>query len=189
MISTQDAFRGLYAAARLFLFDKYAMTLFDDSATGFWKSFFCAIIILPGYACIVAYSNGSSHVDLHPLRVLLIEGIGYVIGWVAWPLAAAYFTPFLNRQEAYIRYIVAYNWSAGPQVVILILLLAFQNTGFFSESIIIWASFAALLIILFYHGFIIRVALEVKAEFTVCLVITEFILGQFIRLISNTMLV
>ncbi len=188
MITAREALRGLYAAARLFLFDKSAIAIFDSSVVGFWKSFSCAVIVLPGYVFLVAFSSSGPPLDIQPLRIFVIEGIGYIIGWTAWPLAAAYFTPLLNRQEAYIRYVVAYNWSTGPQVVILILLLTLHSMGILSDGLIIWVSIIVLFILLFYHGYIIRVALDVSVELAVCLVIAEFLIGQIIRLTSNSML-
>ena len=85
---------------------------------------------------------------MHPLRIVVVEGIGYVIGWVAWPLAAAYIAPLLGRGENYIRYIVAYNWSAGTQIVALLLLLVFQSSGLVSEGTFAGIGLVALLILL-----------------------------------------
>ena len=188
MITTQEAFRGLYAAWRLLLRDRSAVALLDDSADGFWKSFSCAVIVLPAYIILIAFAGGGPPAGAHPIRIILVEGIGYIIGWVAWPLVAAYIAPFLGRGEVYIRYIVAYNWSAGPQIVILVLLLALQSSGILSQGPFTAVSLFALLVLLFYHGFIVRVALDVAVELAVALVVGEFLLGQMIRIVSDAML-
>ncbi len=188
MITTQEAFRGLYAAWRLLLRDRSAVALLDDSVDGFWKSFSCAVIILPGYVLLVAFAGGGPAEGAHPIRIVLVEGIGYVIGWVAWPLLASYITPLLNRREAYIRYIVAYNWSAGPQILILILLLVLQSSGILHQGPFTVVSLVTLLVLMFYHGFIVRIALDVAVELAVALVVGEFLLGQMIRMVSDAML-
>ena len=188
MITTQEAFRGLYAAWRLFLRDRSALALFDDSVEGYWKSFACAVIVLPGYILLVYGAGAEPSADVHPLRIIFVEGIGYIIGWVAWPLAAAYIAPLLGRGENYMCYIVAYNWSAGTQIVALLLLLVFQSSGLVSEGAFAGIGLVALLILLFYHGFIVRVALDVAVELVVALVIGEFLLGQMIRTVANALI-
>ena len=188
MITAQEAFRGLYGAWRLFLRDRSALALFDDSIEGYWKSFSCAAIVLPGYILLVYGAGAEPSADIHPIRVVFVEGIGYVIGWVAWPLAAAYIAPLLGRGENYMRYIVAYNWSAGTQIVALLLLLVFQGSGIVSEGAFAGIGLVALLILLFYHGFIVRVALDIRVELAVALVIGEFLLGQMIRTVANALL-
>ena len=188
MITTQEAVRGLYAAWRFLLRDRGAVAMLDDSVEGFWKSFSCAVIILPGYILLVAFAGAGPDVGAHPIRIVVVEGIGYVIGWTAWPLIASYVVPMLDRHEAYIRYIVAYNWSAGIQILILLLLLVLQSSGLLSLGPSMAVSLFVLLVLLFYHGFIVRVALDIAVEFAVALVIGEFLLGQSIRFVSDAML-
>ena len=94
----------------------------------------------------------------------------------------------LDRHEAYIRYIVAYNWSAGIQILILLLLLVLQSSGLLSLGPSMAVSLFVLLVLLFYHGFIVRVALDIAVEFAVAMVIGEFLLGQSIRFVSDAML-
>jgi hypothetical protein len=94
----------------------------------------------------------------------------------------------LGRRETYIRYIVAYNWSAGMQIVILVILFVFQSSGLVSEGAFAGIGLVAFLVLLFYHGFIIRVALEVAVELAVALVVSELLLGQMIRTVSNALL-
>ena len=58
MITREEAITGLYAAWRLFLRDRRAVALFDDSYAGVVKSFFCAVIVLPGYVLLLAFGPG-----------------------------------------------------------------------------------------------------------------------------------
>ena len=80
MITTQEAVRGLYAAWRFLLRDRGAVAMLDDSVEGIWKSFSCAVIILPGYILLVAFAGAGADVGAHPIRIVVVEGIGYVIG-------------------------------------------------------------------------------------------------------------
>ena len=53
MIKKQEIYEGLYAAWRLLLRDRAAIALFDDSASGFWKSFVSAAMIFPIYIALL----------------------------------------------------------------------------------------------------------------------------------------
>jgi len=189
MITAQEVFRGIYAAWRLFLRDRSALALFDNSIEGYWKSFICAVVILPGFFLLVYIADAELSANIHPLRIVVVEGIGYVIGWVAWPLATAYILPLVGCGKNYIRYIVAYNWSSGTQIAALLLLQAFQSGRVLSDGVFAGVGLVALLILLFYHGFIIRITLDVAVKLVVALVIGEFFLGQMIRTVVNALLV
>ena len=83
---------------------------------------------------------------------------------------------------------MAYNWSAGPQILILILLLVLQISGILHQGPFVAVSLVVLLVLMFYHSFIVRVALDVAVELAVALVVGEFLLGQMIRMVVDTML-
>jgi hypothetical protein len=65
-------------------------------------------------------------------RVVIAETIGYVIAWVAYPLAAFYLTRYLDRQQDYIGFIVALNWSQLLQLGILVPAHVIASTGVLS---------------------------------------------------------
>ena len=53
MITKQEIYEGLFGAWRLLLRDRGAVALFDDSVSGFWKSFVGAALIFPIYAALL----------------------------------------------------------------------------------------------------------------------------------------
>ena len=99
MISRQEAFEGFYGAWRLFFRDQGAAALFDDSISGCWKSFSCAIFVLPLYIPMVLFGAGSVDSARGPIEIAAIEMVFYVIGWVMWPLMMAYIVPILDRDK------------------------------------------------------------------------------------------
>ena len=58
------------------------------------------------------------HVEGDWLRIVTAETIGYVIAWVAYPLAAFYLTRFVDRQQDYLGFIVALNWASVIQLAV-----------------------------------------------------------------------
>ena len=188
MITRAEVMVSLYGAWRLLLRDPRGIELLDDSIEGFWKSFFCAVVVLPGYALWFAFTVYDVNFEAGPFRILIVEGIGYVIGWVAWPLLMAYIARALDRDRHYIRYIVAYNWSAGISIVIYLIVLTLRLMGILPVGIMAFFSFIALVVILSYHWYILRVGLEVSPGAAAGLVAGDFVLGQIISGFSRGML-
>lgn len=189
MITMSEVWTGLFAAWRLFLRDSRAIALFDDSVSGVIKSFFCAAVVLPGYIIILAIGPGTISEDAGAFRIVTVEAIAYVISWTAWPLIMAPVTKALDKDEYYCRYIVAYNWSAGPQILILLVVMLLSASGILPRDVLVVINLAALAVLLFYHLFILRTALEVSPYVAVALVVGEFMLSQFIIVTRNGMLI
>lgn len=185
MMARHEVLLSLYGAWRLFLRDPRGIEWLDTSIEGYWKSFFCAVVVLPGYALWIATAGDHS---AGFFRIVTVEGIAYVIHWVAWPLLMAYIAPAIDRDENYIRYIVAFNWSAGVQIAIYMIVLAVRLTGAVPGGFLAVLGFTAIILILSYHWYILRVGLGVTSIGAVGLVAGEFMLGQVIRGIGQSML-
>lgn len=90
--SLREVSCGLYGAWRLARLDTTAMAWFDRGPDGTARSFWAAIICFPGFVALLALrvtphdwaSSGVAH-------ILLVESIGYVVGWAAYPLAVLLF--------------------------------------------------------------------------------------------------
>ncbi len=185
MITRAEILISLYGAWRLLIRDPRGIEWLDNSIEGYWKSFFCAVVVLPGYLLWFAFSVYDTSFDAGPFRILFVESISYVIGWVAWPLLMAYIAPALDRDRNYIRYIVAYNWSAGISMVFYLVILAIRLTGVAPEGIMALFSFIALVVILSYHWYVLCIALEVSPGAAAGLVAGDFVLSQIISGISR----
>lgn len=184
MIARHEVLLSIYGAWRLFLRDPRGIEWLDVSVDGFWKSFFCAVLVLPVFVIWVAYADFG--VGFVPL--FTVQGIAYVIHWVAWPLAMAYIAPAIDRDGQYIRYVVAFNWSGAVQAAILLAVLAVELTGFASGGMLVFIGLIARIVLLTYHWNIARIALEVSGVGAVGLVIAEFVLAQMINAVSLGML-
>src|SRR3546814_1942435 len=86
----------------------------------------------------------------------------------------SYLAPALDKNRQYIRYIVAYNWSAGPQALVLLGVLVLGATGFLPTGFTHLLGLVALIVLLVYHFFIVRIALEADTFAAIALVVGEF---------------
>ena len=126
--------------------------------------------------------------DRRVLEIVSVELIAYVISWVAWPLVMTYIAPAIDRDDQYIRYIVAFNWSAAIQIVLYLFVLFLGVVVKVPAGFAAFFAFFVLIVVLVYHWYILRIALEATPGGAVGLVIGELVLGQFIRGMSQGML-
>jgi len=159
MISQSEIVLSLRGAFRLGLRDTAGLRDFNVSIAGFWRSFTAALIVAPGYAALIgpriaALSAGAAW------RAVLVEILGYVIIWTAFPLAMHHLAPRIGRDDAYIRFIVAHNWGATVQMMIL--LTATAVGGSLPGGAGVLLQMIGLGLILYYQWFVARTALAVS---------------------------
>jgi hypothetical protein len=177
MITAREVVYGLFGAWRLARFDPVGLQYFDRSREGFWRSFWAAVIAAPGYAILIylrlaerlsvdapaAMGVAQPPITAGPLRLALIEGIAYVVGWVAFPLTAWYLVSALGRAERYFGYIVAYNWASLVPVGAYLLMGLIGALGVLPDLIEMVLSLAVTGYILVYLHYIARTALGIEA--------------------------
>jgi hypothetical protein len=177
MITAREVSYGLFGAWRLAHLDPRGMEYFDTSVEGFWRSFWTAALMAPPYAILVMLQLSDRPDDWDELRVLLVEGIGYTIAWTAFPLAVWYLLGALGKQQRYIPYIVAYNWSNLIQIAVMLPVAALEASGGLPGPVTGIVFIAAFGFVLFYQYFIARTALEVDIAIAAGLVFIDLMLG------------
>ncbi len=189
MIETRDVARGVFGAWRLAHFDPQGMTYIDQTLEGFWKSFFAAVIVLPGFLAFKALARDTLSEELVnvPLwRVVTIEGIAYVISWIAFPLVMVIIADLLDRRTRYIGFIVAANWSAVVQIAVFLpataIYAATGNTLAFMLFIVIWSG------LFVYAWFIAKTALDISGPAAAGIVGLSFVLDILIDGVSGVMI-
>jgi len=176
---------ALFGAWRLAHLDKSGLGYFGESNEAFWKSFFAAVLIAPGYAILIAIHLSGRPVQVDWISLLAIEGLIYAIAWVAFPLAAYHIVEALGQGARYRRYIVAYNWSQTIQLaarlpVALIVVLEVLPAGFSG-----FLDLAIFLLLLGYSWFIARTALEISGLQAAMLVFVDLVLGFVVTAMAD----
>ncbi len=190
MPSYRDIVYGIYGALRLARLDAGAMSYFERTPAGFWKSFFAAVIVAPGFAIIIAYelSRIVPGIEAGALRVFLVQIVAYVLGWAAFPVLVHQICEATGRGEAYIGYIVAYNWSKVIQIAVFLPVIGLIALGAPGADGGWMLRLAVSFLILFYQWFITRTALAVTAMGAVGYVVLDFVIDLTIRMITLSML-
>jgi hypothetical protein len=188
MPSYRDIVYGIYGAWRLARLDAGAMSYFERTPAGFWKSFFAAVIVAPGFAIIIGYELAQVDLEAGVPRILVVELLAYVLGWAAFPVIVHQICEAIGKREAYIGYIVAFNWSKVIQIAVFlpsIGLIAFGALPGDSGSLLRWV---VSILILFYQWFITRTALGVTAMGAIGFVVLDFMIDLIVHMITLGML-
>ena len=184
MLSLAEISPALYGAWRLAHFDPGGMHYFDRSIAAFWRSFQVAVLGAPLWIIILWVNLAPMHIGGSWTRVVIAETIGYVIGWVAYPLAAFYLTRFIDRQQDYVGFIVALNWSQLLQLAVLTPAHVIASTGLLSFDLNLVLVLGAVLACLVYEWFITRTALRLSGLGAVGFVVIDFVISNLANQLS-----
>ncbi len=184
MITAREATFALYGAYRLARVDPRGLDYFDATIEGFWRSFYAALLVAPAYVILLALAFGDHPVTAGPARLVLVEGIAYVISWTAFPLAMVRFARRLDRSHHYIRYIVARNWAGVLEMAVLLPAVAIAASGPAAEAL----PLLVIIAILLYEWYVARTALEITGGQAAAVVALSVILDMFIDFASSGML-
>jgi hypothetical protein len=177
---------ALIGALRLARGDRGGLACFDRSLDGFWRSFRAAAITYPLYLVLLTMRVSIAEWQRSGgWRIVIVETIGYVIAWVAFPLIMLAVTRWIGRSHRFFDFMVPYNWCQVPQSALVVLV------GIGSESRILSArageslDIAAWIATLVYEWYIARVALDTTGSTAVLIVLVDFVLGMVIGYVAG----
>ena len=184
----QEARLALAGTLRLVVGDRGGLACFDCSLDGFWRSFRAAVICYPLYLVLLAMRISLPEWERSGgWRIVIVETIGYVIAWVAFPLLMLNVTRVIGRAHRYFDFMVPYNWCQVPQSALLVLVGIESQTGILgaqaSETIDVVAAFATLV----YEWYIARIALETTGSAAAFVVLVDLVLGVALSRVSGSL--
>ena len=175
-------------ALRLARGDPRGLGFFDTSIDGFWRSFRAAAICYPFFLMLLASRVSAAHWAASGApRIVIVETIGYVISWVAFPLLMLPLSRWLGREDRFLAFMVAYNWSQLPQTALFVVLAANSAAGLLPHALAQFADFAAAVAVLLYEWYIARVALAVSSSQAVPVVLLDLVLGSVLSRITEAL--
>jgi hypothetical protein len=175
-------------ALRLAVGDRRGLGFFDASIDGFWRSFRAALICYPLYLLLLGFRVRSSQWAASGITpILLVESIAYVISWVAFPLVILPLTRWLGREDRFLVFMVAYNWSQIPQTGLFALVGVDGATGLLTPSATHFAQLVAAIAVLVYEWYIARVALAVSGAQATVVVIIDLVLGTALGRVAEAL--
>ena len=175
-------------ALRLARGDATGLGYFDTSIDGFWRSFRAGLICYPLFLILLVLRvSAAKWAAAGAPRIVIVETIGYVISWVALPLLVLPVTRWLGRENRFLAFVVAYNWSQIPQTVLFVLVGLDAATGLFPSGVGQLVEFIAAIAVLVYEWYIARVALQVSASQAVPVVALDVLLGIILSRVTDSL--
>lgn len=184
MPTSAEIWRELYGTWRLARLDRQAMSYFDLSHRGVWRSFWAAALCYPGFLVLLwlrLIAPGFAPASLG--QVLLVETIGYVVAWTAFPLAALAFCRWLGDEERGFDFIAAYNWSQVLQTALFVS-VALIGLGL-PKTLAANLEILCYLALLAYEWFIAFVAVGAGGGAATVLVLIDAALGFVILVVTS----
>jgi hypothetical protein len=179
---------AMAGALRLAVGDRRGLGCFDASIDGFWRSFRAALICYPLYLFLLTLRvRAAQWHAAGAATIVIVETIDYIIAWVAFPLVILPLTRWLGREQRFLPFMVAYNWSQIPQTA-LIAVVGFDGlTGLLSPSSLQSAELVAALATMVYEWYIARVALAVGGAAATLVLLIDLLLGTSLERIAQAL--
>ena len=181
MITAPEISRSLFSAWLLARFDRNGAYLFDNTQEAFWRSFWAAFIAFPAFAILLLLRSVHVEIGVGPFWALVIQGTGYVIGWVAFPYLMFYVAVLTGKDKFYCRYIAAYNWAVILQITLMLGITALTASGLVPQALGVLLMAGTVIAIFAYQGFIAHAALEVPAMGAVGIVVLDLIVSLILQ--------
>jgi hypothetical protein len=175
-------------ALRLARGDPRGLGFFDTSIDGFWRSFRAGLICYPFFLILLGFRVSGAHWQASGVMpIVTVETIGYVISWVAFPLLMLPLARWLGRENRFLPFMVAYNWSQVPQTALFVILAIGAASGLLPRALSQFADLAAAVAVLLYEWYIARVALAVSSSQAVPVVLLDLVLGSVLSRITEAL--
>ena len=179
---------GVYGAWRLARLDSGGMTYFDQTVEGFWRSFFAAALVAPGYIILVFADLAAHDSDAGVLRILLVHVCAYILSWTVYPVAVHPICAAINRQGAFIGFIVAFNWAKVIQMAAYLPVIAITTAEILPGGTVAALNGFIYIVLLAYQWFVTRTALDIRPFAAVAFVGLDLLIGIIINAMALGMI-
>lgn len=171
---------GVAGAFRLARFDLTGLAFLDLSAQGAARSFWAAALVAPAYIALAGLRGDMGGGEPAELR-LLLEALGYVISWTAFPVILAYLMNGLGMDHRYYAFLCAYNWSAVVQMSAYLPASLIAESGLLPADAAAGLMLGVILAMLFYQWFIMRITLGLSRLLSTALVLVDLVVAMAIN--------
>lgn len=174
---------------QLFKGDANGLRAFDASFEGFWRSFQVIVLLSPVLLVMIASERAllleqtALTAETFPQSEFVWSRLlGFVLGWVDYPIALALLAGPLGLRHRYVPLIVALNWTSliqAPPMVLPALLHLFGVIDIDAANVL---TLIALGIVLRYQYVVTRAATGAPIGFAVGLVALDYTLSLAVGL-------
>ncbi|MHA1599724.1 MAG: hypothetical protein ACTSW2_02775 [Alphaproteobacteria bacterium] len=184
----RDIVYGIYGAWRLARLDRGGLVYFDRSAEGFWKSFFAAALVAPAYLILVTIDLAERETSAGALRLLIVHASAYTLGWTVYPIFTRAICQAIGRDNAYISFIVAFNWAQVIQMIVYLPIIVLSALGLIPEGLSALLHVFVYSIILAYQWFVTRTTLDISSFAAIGFIALDLVISIVITGMADGMI-
>ncbi|MEO1092358.1 MAG: hypothetical protein AAFX81_17185 [Pseudomonadota bacterium] len=183
MIPSVDSMARYAAGAwALLRNDESGMDAFRLDLRGLLQSFAAAVVVLPIYVAVVLVQTRAAAADDVTLDIWG-RVLAFALQWAAFPLVAAVLAKVMNRSASFIPYVVAANWSAVVQIVIVLAVVLLSTLLPGTLGGVALLTLTAFL--LFYDYRVVRIAFVAPGFDGVAVVTIQFLVSLLIQRVAG----
>lgn len=186
--SVTETAASLWGLNRILRLDPRGVDVFNTSVEGFWNSFAVAFVTLPFYLIQAALYFAASDQDVHWLRFLGMETVGFALGWLVLPTVMVPISQALGCFDRFFHFMVPYNWFQLLVAAALLPLSVVQSVGLLPQGLVALLFLLTTSAFLMYGWFIARHGLGVSAGTAVGIVILDLLLSLLVNGGTDTLL-
>mgnify|MGYP001627577688 CR=1 FL=1 len=178
---------ALAASWALFRGDTSAVSAFDVSMSGFWRSFLAIVALLPLYFINVhsekklLLSDGQIPAESFSEDFFwLTQFLSLGIDWILFPLILGFLARPLGLSGGYVRFIVLRNWTSILCSLPFVLAALLHLAGFLNQGGVLMISLLTVGAVLHFRYRLARIAFGAPASVCIGLVALDFLLSLLI---------
>lgn len=162
--SLREMALGVAGAFRLARFDLSGLALFDLTPRGAARSFWAAVLVLPGYLALAGMRGDLDATPTRPAEArFILELLAYAVSWTAFPVVMSYLTEAAGRAHRFSAFLCAYNWAAVVQMAVYLPTALLAQSGLLPLPAASGLALGVVLAMLFYQWFVMRATLALTA--------------------------
>lgn len=164
--------------------DIVGLTYFDGSITGFWRSFWAAVIVAPAWVLLLALNE--QPMTAGGLRIVVVQAIDYALLWTAFPLVLYEILSRQKKTERYCLYVAIHNWASVIETPAMLFAASFAVAVPYDAAQLL--PFVVMVSIFAYECFLARAGLAIGLGPAIAVAALDFILSMLIQLTTDYML-
>lgn len=176
MIGRKEVERALIGSWRLFTGKADALTWFDASVTGFWRSFQAIVLVAPAYF-VTALADWQQTSGVDEGRYWSARIVTAAFDWVTFPILIAALAGFLGFRHGFVGFIAVRNWSTVLAMLPFMALALVQLAGFDNADVLFIPAVLALAFSLRLGYLVARRTLGVTTDVAAALVLLDVLVS------------
>ncbi len=150
---------SLYGAWRLLRLDPAAMTYFNVTIGGFFRSFLAAVLSLPYFLLSLLWPASAVEGEMARSAEPVAALAGYALSWIVFPAVAAFLARLFELTRSYVGFIIAFNWANALVAQPLLALQLMVHGGLLSPEVFGMLQLPVVFFVLWYGWAVARIAL------------------------------